>query len=469
MHIVIVGGGGVGFDLARSLSTKDQDVVVIEKNTQRVQRLEKNLDVMVIQDNGASARALKQAGIKTAQMLIAVTQSDEVNLISCMMGKQLGVPITIARIKSQDYLENTSILPREQIGIDYLINPEKVAAQEISHVIHFPDAGEVEYFAGGKVKMVSLTIDEKATLTNQTLRDAPLPKGCIVVGIDRPGEKFLVPGGNDVVKSGDKIYLLGSSRVLRNASWLLHHHHQKRAYRVTILGGGDIGYRVAALLASDMTPNYSVKLVEKDPERCQELCEENLPRTMVLQGDATDLSFYKAEEIEDADVVVVVTGEDNTNIVASVLARELGVKKVVCEVKSPDYVPIYLKLGIDSLINPHLLTVARILRFTRREDVISLSILQDQNAEVLELVLPQTAKVVGKKIAKAGFPKGMIIGALVRDEEMIIPHGETRLMSGDRLVVFALPEVSTRLNRFFAGTQKISQEQKKQLMDTQEI
>ncbi len=467
MQIIIIGGGGVGYDLARSLSTKNQDVVVVEKDPQKVRRLDDNLDVMVIQDNGASAKVLQQAGVKSAEMLIAVTQHDEVNIIACMLGKRMGVPTTVARIKEEEYMENTSILSKEQLGIDFIINPDKVAAQEISHVIHFPDASEVEYFAGGKVKLVSITVDERAHITNKSLLEAPLPAGCIVVGIDRPGEKFIVPSGRDVVKPGDKIYLLGNSRVLRNVSWLLDH-YRKRAYRVTILGGGYVGYKVAQLLASDRTPNFSVKLVDRDPERCQEL-SGSLTRTMVLQGDATDLSFYKAEEIEEADVVVVVTGEDRTNIVAAVLAHQLGVKKVVCEVKNPEYVPVYLKLGIDSLVNPHMLAASRILRFTRREDVISFSILQDQNAEVIEMVLPPNARVAGKKVSRAGFPKGMIIGALVRGEEIIIPHGETVLEPGDRLVVFTIPSVSDNLNKYFAGSKKVSQEQKKSLVDIQEI
>ncbi len=459
MHIIIIGGGGVGFDLARSLSTKNQDVVVIENNAKRVRHLDENLDVMVIQDNGASARVLEKAGIKTAEMLIAVTQHDEVNIIACMLAKRMGVPTTVARIKEEDYIENTAFLSKDQLGIDFIINPDKVAAQEISHIIHFPDASEVEYFAGGKVKLVSITVDERARITNQSLMEAPLPTGCIVVGIDRPGEKFIVPSGRDVVKPGDKIHILGNSRVLRNASWLLDH-YRKRAYRITILGGGYIGYKVAEMLASDRTPNFFVKLVEKDPERCQELSEK-LTRTMVLQGDATDLSFYKSEELEEADMVVVVTGDDRSNIVAAVLAYQLGVKKVVCEVKNPDYLPVYLKLGIDSLVNPHVLAASRIMRFTRREDVISFSILQDQNAEVIEMVLPSTAKVAGKKISQAGLPKGMIIGTLLRGEEIIIPYGETVLQPGDRLVVFTLPQVSDKLNLYFASNKKASQEQKR--------
>ncbi len=449
----------MGFELARSLSQKEQDVVVIETCSSRVQKIESCLDVMVIEGNGASAKTLQKAGIKTAQMLIAVTQVDETNIIACMMAKQMGVPITVARIRNHEYLENSDILSREQMGIDHVINPEKVAAQEISHIIHFPDASEVEYFAGGKVKLVVIALEEEARITNQSLQEAPLPPGCIVVGIDRPGEKFIIPSGRDVIKPGDKIYLLGNSRVLRNTSWLLRH-PRSRAYRVSILGGGDIGYRVAALLASNETPNFATKIVEKDPQRCEELSQQ-LTRTLVLHGDATDLTFFKAEEIEEADILVVLTGEDRTNIVAAVLARELGVKKILCEVKNPEYVPIYCKLGINSLINPYLLAASHIMRLIRKEDVISFSILQDQHAEAMELVLPASARVTGKKVSQAGLPRGILIGAIVRGEKVIIPHGDTDLLEGDHLVLFVIPEISSKLNRYFAGTRKMDQGLKK--------
>ncbi len=467
MHIIIVGGGGVGYELGRNLSTKDQDVVIIEKNPKKVKEIEESLDVMVVEANGASVKALQKAGVKNAQMLIAVTHVDETNIIACMMAKRLGVPITVARVRNQDYIESSDVLPSQQIGIDFIINPEKVAAQEISHAIHFPDASDVEYFAEGRVKLVGLTVHQEADITNRPLKDVPLPPGCIIVGIDRPNEEFLVPSGKDQVKPGDKIYLLGSARLLRSISWLLQH-PDTHVGRVTILGGGNIGYRVASMIESQRKQHFSLKIVEKDPERCSELSSQ-LSRTLVLHGDATDLSFFKEEEIVDADMLVVVTGEDRTNIVAAVLAKQLGVRKVVCEVIDPQYVPIYLRLGIDSLINPHLLAASRILRFTRREDVVSLSVLQDQNAEVVELILPEEARVVGKKIVQAGLPRGVLIGTIVRGEEIIIPHGETRLQAGDRLVVFALPEVSTRLNRYFAGSKRVSQEQKKKLVNSQEI
>lgn len=447
MYIIIVGGGGVGFELARNLSEKNQDVVVIEKNPDKVRLFDEALDVMVIEGNGANAVVLERAGIKEADMLIAVTEVDEINIIACMLAKRYQVPITVARVRSSDYTEDAKVLTREQLGIDIVINPEREAAHEISRILHFPDASEIEYFNRGKVMMLGLHVSKEADITGQPLHKLPLPPGCIIVGISDGQDKFVIPGGQDVINPGEKIYLLGNSRVLKDISWLLHH-EQTRVRQVIILGGGTMGLQLARLL-EESKHDFSVKLVEKSEERCQYLSRE-LSRTMVLHGDASELQLYQEEEMSWADAVIAVTGDDRSNIIAGMLAKRFGVRKVICEVMQPQYVPIYNTLGIDSVINPRLVAASQILRLTRREDVVSLSILQNEKAEVLELVVPETARVAGKKIARINFPRGMLIGSIVRNGEVIIPHGETRLLPGDNLVVFALPEVSSMLGRFFA-------------------
>ena len=453
MNIVIIGGGGVGYELARNLSGKEQDVVIIERDPERAKMLNERLDVMVVEGNGANVSILQKAGINKAAMLIAVTHIDEVNIIACMVAKRLGVKFTVARVRDAEYFEKSHTLIQEQMGIDYVINPEKAAAMEISKIIHFPDATDIEYFAQGKVMMVGMIADEKAGITNQSLTELPLPTGCIIVGISRPGGKFLVPDGSDMIKPGDKIYLQGKANVLRDVSGMLHHEHLK-VQRVTILGGGMTGFRLASILESDKRGrSFSVKLVEKDTERCDEL-SRSLSRTLILQGDATDLSFFKEEEIEDADVLVAGSRDDRTNLLAGVLGKQMGVKKVVSVVTNLEYMPIFSKLGIDSVVNPHLITAAQILRFTHTENVVGLSVLQDENAEVVELILPGNSPMVGKKMKKAPFPRGMIIGTIVRGDEVIVPHGETVLKSQDRLIIFALPRISQQLDNLFVNNHK---------------
>ncbi len=448
MHIIIVGGGGVGYELARNLSEKQQDVVVIEKSEVKARRFREALDVMVIEDNGANAAVLEKADIKNAGMLIAVTQLDEINIIACMLAKQYGVPNTVCRIRNSGYADEDSVLTPKQLGIDTVINPEREAALEISKMLHFPDVSEMEYFDRGRVMLLGVTVGKEAGITDVPLHRLPMKQDSIIVGISDPATgKFIVPGGNDIVKPGNKIYLLGSSRSLKDISNLLHH-EKTRIRQVTILGGSMIGLQLARYLELSRQP-FVVKMIEKDEHRCEELCAK-LDKTLVLQGDATEIAMLKEEETDAADAVIAVTGDDRTNIVSALLARQFGVKKIICEVMKPQYVPVYSTLGIDSVINPRLLAAAQIIRLTRREEVVALSILQDEKAEVFELVLPASARVTGKKIVDIHFPRGMLIGSIGRGLEVIVPSGETVLQPEDHLVIFALPTISAKLDRYFA-------------------
>ncbi len=448
MYIIIVGGGGVGYELARNLSENNQDVVVVEKNSDQARRLDESLDIMVVEGNGASVAILEKAGIKDADMLIAVTEIDEINIISCMLAKRFGVSITVGRVRDADYLYDSSILSQEQIGIDIVINPERAAAFEISKMLHFPEASDIEYFYQGKVMMLGLTVGEETGITGKPLSGLSLPPGCIVVGINDPRNGFIIPAGKDIILPGDKIYIAGSTEVLKDISWLLHH-EKTRIRRVAILGGGMIGFQLAHMLETSRSP-FSTVLLEKDPDRCQELSQE-LSHTLVLKGDVTDLASFEEEEIQKADAVVAVTGSDRTNMLIAALSRQRGIKKIITEVKDPQYTPVFHILGIDSVVNPRLVAASRILSLTKREDVISLSILEDERAEVVELILPESSRVIGRKLSEAGLPRGLLIGSLVRAGKVIIPHGDTRLQPEDHLVIFMLPEISQSLDRYFSG------------------
>lgn len=447
MRIIVVGGGGVGYEVARSLSEKKQDVIVIEQNEIKARRFTEALDVMVIEDNGANASVLEKAGIKEAGMLIAVTHVDEINIIACLLAKQYDVPMTVCRIRNSSYVDNTSVLSPKQLGIDMVINPELVAATEISAMLHFPEASEVEYFHRGKVMMLAVTADEKAGITGVPLHQLPLGPDCMVVGISSARGDFIVPGGNDVIKPGQKVYLVGESRTLKGISSLLHH-EQTRVNNVTIFGGGKIACQLAKFLEESLQ-HFNVKLIEKDEARSVDLARE-LKKTLVLQGDVTEIAMLKEEDTDQADAVIAATGDDRNNIVGALLARQFGVKKIICEMMKTQFIPVYSTLGIDSVINPRLLAASQIMRLVRREDVVSLSILQNEKAEALEVLLPASAKVAGKTLAEAGLPRGVLIGSIVRSEKVIIPNGNTVLTPGDRMVVFALSGISSDLSQYFA-------------------
>ncbi len=449
MHVVIVGGGRVGRELAANLTEKHQTVVIVEKDLTVADKLKKKLDVMIVNDDGANMATLEKAGIRNAGICIAVTQIDELNLMVCMMADRAGVPTTIARVRNPESHTNIADtgFSKDEIGVDYVINPERELALEISKRIHYPDASEIEYFADGKVMMVATKVTEDAEMIDFNLMEMPLPKGCIIVGIKRADGTFVVPSGDDIVNVDDKVYLVGNVKVMRKASWLLHH-KETIVKKVLILGGDTVGYTLASILENNAERKFKVKLIEIDEKKCEEL-NRKLSKTMVLQGNYNELAYFNQEEISETDALITVTGDDRSNLVASIMAEKLGVGKIIAEISNNEYSYIYDTVDVDNYVNSHLITANKILRFTRKGDVLTLSHLKEENAELVELVVPKQCKAAGIKVKDARFPKGMIIGTIVRNGEIIVPYGETVLQPGDNLIIFTLTSVSRKLESYF--------------------
>ncbi len=449
MHVIIVGGGRVGRELAANLASKQQTVAVVEKDPEIAKKLKKKLDVLVVNDDGANMATLEKAGIRKAGIFIAVTQVDELNLMTCMMADRAKVPVTIARVRNPESHSNIADtgFSKDEIGVDYIINPERELALDISKSIHYPDAAEIEYFAGGKVMMVAATVTEEAEITGYNLKEMPLPQGCIIVGIKKADGTFIVPSGDDTVKVNDKVYMVGNAKIMRKASWLLHH-QETMVKKILILGGGAVGYTLASILESNPERKFQVKLVEIDEAKCEEL-NRQLSKTMILHGNYSELSYFNQEEIAETDALIPVTGDDRSNIVASIMGKELGVKKVIPELGVNEYGSVYRTVGIGNYVNSHLITAYKILRFTKKGDVLALSHLKEDEAEMLELVIPKNCRAASKKVKDAGFPRGMLIGTIVRGEEIIVPYGETELKPGDNLIIFTLTSVSKKVESFF--------------------
>lgn len=449
MHIIIVGGGSVGSTLAGLLSGEKQDVVVIEKNEGRAQRLNEEFDILVNNGNGASVIELEKAGIKNAEMLIAVTEIDEVNMIACMLAKKFNVPITVARVRNPEYYEGSSILTNEQLGVDIFINPERVAAYEIAKIIRTPDVGEVEYFAKGQMKMVRFAIAENAKLINQPLHKLPLPKEVIVAAIERKSGEFIIPGGDDSIQQGDKVFILGKKWVLNDISWLFQKKESSNQ-NIVILGGGRIGFQVATMLEADKRNTANVKLIEQDLESCRKIASQ-LTRTLILQGDATDLSFLEQEEISDADVLVAVTGDDRTNILASVLSMQFGVKNTICEVINHGYTSLFQTIGIKHIISLRHVTAAQILKLIRKGEALTMSLIEEGKVQIVEINISPGARVADKMIQHAGIPKGILIGAILRKGQIIMPRGHDKILAGDNLIIFTNSRMNKYLDRYFAA------------------
>ncbi|EEG77179.1 Trk system potassium transporter TrkA [Dethiobacter alkaliphilus] len=384
-------------------------------------------------------------------MVIAVTETDETNIIACMIAKTFNVPITVARVRNPDSAGDVDIdtrgLTQKQVGIDIIISPEKAVAQEISKMIHFPDAENIEYFAQGKVKMVGVTIRDEADITRTAVKDLPLPKECSILGIKRQNGDLVLPKGNEKINTGDKVYLVGSIAAMREASRLLYH-RTTQIKKVLILGGGMIGYYLASILEENKKDSFMTKLIEKSPDRCEEL-NRTLTKTLIIQGDGTEMSYYNREELNEADVAVIVTGDDRINIVAAIIAQKMQIPKVITEVTNIGYNSVYKDVDITGTITPHSITAAQILRYTHKEDVVTLSLLES-GAEVTELLLSDSASVTGKTIGQAKLPEGIRIGVIVRDEQILVPQKDTILQPDDRLVVISTEKVCTKQDKFFA-------------------
>ncbi len=449
MRVIIIGGGQVGTELADRLS-KEHDVVVIEKNAVMAQRIEGSMDLMVITGNGASVHILEKAGIREAKLLIAVTEIDEVNIIACMLAKKYGVETTVARIRNTEYEGDFRVLTNEQLGIDIIINPERVAAQEIAKMIKSPNISEVEYFADGRVLIIGYYIDEDSPSLNKKLSEISFPDGCIVCAILRESGEVVIPSGEDIIHLKDEIFLLGKTEVF-SQSWF-NTKAPRYPRRVVIAGGGKVGLQLAELLEAEGN-KFLIKLIERDSSRGEEIANL-LNKTLVLQGDVTDIQFLIEEEIGKADVLVAVTGDDEINLLSTLLADHLGVKVTISEVIRPNYNIIHNSIGIDRIVSPRLLTAAQIIKLIRKGDVISMTILKEDKAEIMELIVSEKALVAKKKLIDANLPQGILVAALVRDEEIIIPGGEDVIHAGDRVIIFYITELSPQVDKYFTYTEK---------------
>ncbi|OWZ84359.1 Trk system potassium transporter TrkA [Natranaerobius trueperi] len=443
MYVVIIGGSEVGRVFAERLIKKKQKVVIIEKDKEKAQKLKEKLDILVIEGNGTNLEDLKKAKIKEAEMIISVTGDDAVNLLSCMIAKNLGVYVTVARLFNPESVgtSDTRGLSKKDVGIDYIINPQKAMAQEIVELIHFPHATDIEFFADGKVAMLGLFASQEGELVNKKLEECSLPEGCNLIGIKKQGDHFKIPSDNNQISSDNIVYLVGDIEAIKDANWQISHKELNNK-RILILGGKITGYNLAKNLESRKDHNFMIKIIEKDSNR-SEFLKRNLKSSIVLEGE-----YFNEEEIAEADVVVTVTGDDKTNIIASIMAKSNGVD-TISEIVDVNYESIFDSVGIESTVNPHLTTASQIMRFTREQDIVSLTILRHGEGIATELLLPESAPVVGKKISEINLPKDIQIGVIVRDGEIFIPEDKSTLKTNDKLVIFTPPNKTKLFNKYF--------------------
>ena len=446
MKIVVVGAGKVGYSLAQRLAQDQHDVYVIEKNGDRIKNLENSLDVNLVQGNGSSISLLQEIGIADMGMLIAVTDSDEVNMLACMLGKAAGIPKTIARVRDNEYDSGTNASIRERLGIDLFINPEMVTAQEIYKVLKTPAALDVEDFASGAVRLVEFKIRNNLNVTGIPLRKLELPPNVLVVGIMRGGE-MIIPHGESTLEYLDNVFFLGAKESIDQVEvWL--NEVSRPTQRVVIIGAGLIGRNLTLLLEAD---GYDVKVIEKDLDRCEQLAAL-VSRSIVIHGDGTDIDLLQAEEISDNDVIICLTDDDKLNLLVALLAKHLGVPKTFVRVGRLEYITLMEQVGIDVVFSPRLLTSGQILRLIREgENLINIFTFEGSKAEAIEISITNRSNLMNQYLKDLKFPGKSLVGAVVRDNRTIVPKGDTQLVEGDHIVIFTLPEYVNKLLTYVGG------------------
>jgi trk system potassium uptake protein TrkA len=439
----IVGAGMVGLSLAERLASGKMNVIVVDLSAEALGQVGDRLDVQTIQGHGADPRIIETLKASGTDLLIAVTDSDEVNMISALTAKQAGIKRTVARIRNEVYLQGTRVLYRDLLGIDLVISPWIVTAMKIANTISTRGSAEVESFANGRIRLLHFPVTNECPLVHRRLSNIPTP-GFLITGIRREGE-MIVPGGGDELFPGDQVWVVAiageENRVLK-----LFSAPREEAKRVFIVGGGQVGLLLAQTLEKR---NISVRILEQDRARCEELSAALSSKTAVLHGSGTDLNLLKEEHAGRMDVFAAVTDEHESNIISALLARRLGAAKTICLSNRSDYVQLIQDLGIDMAFNPRLLTASAIQQFLHRGSLISMEILEDGKAEILEILADLSAKAVGRKLKDLGLPKGSIIGAMNKKDGVIVPGGEDTIEAGDTVVVFTVPENIPEIQRIF--------------------
>ena len=452
MKVIIAGAGDIGTELAERLVADNHDVVVLEKDSDKISSLSNKLDAMVVQETGERISALMDSGIENADVFIAVTDSDELNIMYCMIAKKLANIKTVARVRNPEYTSSNMLLKSEQLGIDIMIDPEKFAALEIAKLIKNPDVSEIEYFAGGKIELVAYRADKESELINQPLTVLPVSPDYFVVGISRENGDIIIPSGEDRFMPNDVIYVIKRTGVLTEFSSMLRS-VKKRVKSVMILGGGKIGFKLAKILEGYKKSAVTIKLVEKSSEKCRYL-SENLNKTLVLNGDAADINFLKDENIENVDVLVSVTNSDELNILTAILGKKLGVSKVIVEINKPNYEVLMQTLEIDSFVSPRLLVAGRLAKLFRKSSVISETFLKDGSAEIVELIVSKDSPLINKQLKELRLSaKGIIVGGIIRNRKAIIPRGNDVILPQDRLLVFTQSQNLKQVEKLFCDSE----------------
>ena len=443
MKIIIIGAGEVGFHIAQRLSEEGHDVVLIDKAPEMIKRINENIDVQALLGSGTSPQLLKASGLKEADMMVAATDSDEVNLISCLLAKNINPYILkVARIKNEEYIEEKELLGGDLLGIDHIINPQSAMVETIRRLMAIPGAVDVIDFVDGRVKLIGFTIAEDSPFVGRQLLSFEGLKGKLLLGAIVRGDRVVIPRGRDIIQPNDLVYVVVRNNEL-NYVLELFNINEESLRKVIIVGAGQTGTALATALDES---KINAKIIDKDSTRCARLAEK-LKRVIVINGDGTDRDLLQEENIKDADFMVAITGDEESNVLISLLAKGLGAKRTITRISKLSYIPLVSAIGIATVVSPRLSAIRAILQYIRKGKIISVAPLKGEHAEAIEAEALETSDIVNVPLADVKFPQGAIIGAIVRGENIIIPRGDSIIQPKDHLIIFAVHKAIPKLEK----------------------
>jgi len=447
MHIVIVGMGEVGRHLLRTMEHEGHDLVAIDASPEAIQFVEDHHDVGTLTGYGASHEVLQRAQVSRADMVVAVTDQDEVNLIAALAAKQLGARRVIARAQGNAWTEHAEGVRYGLLGVDVVINPRVLVAQELARIARSHGAVDVVDLAQDRIDLVQLQLTEDARHLGKPLMKLNLPRDTLIAALVRD-DKLVVPGGADVLMPGDRVYLIGRPDAILLAEEYFT--ASREARRVCIVGGGVVGAALARSLVND---DCDVLVVERNREVAEKLSVA-VPKATIVHGDGTDGRLLEEEEVGTYDLLCAVTSEDEVNLMAALLAQRIGADRTAALVQRGDYMPIYQQLGVDIVLTPRAVASDQILRYCRGGGVQSLTSLEGGQAEVAELVVPRGARIIGQPLRRMGLPRGALLGGIVHEDKVIIPRGDDVVNAGDTVILLLTESARPIVERMFRARRK---------------
>lgn len=445
MKIVIIGAGEVGYNIASRLALESKEVVVIDQDETATQRIAEDLDVQVITGSGSSPATLKESGIRDTDILLAVTDSDEINLVACMLANEIS-PLTrkLIRLRNEEFLPFHSTFKNENPRIDTIINPEVEVVNTIRKLMDVPGARDIGDFFDGQVKYAGLSIKADSPIANMDLSDFQTAFGKerpLIAAIIR-NNKVIVPRGRDTILPGDIVYFVCPAQNLEKTLGLLGI-KLKPIQKVLIVGGGRIGYQLAKKLEIE---NFEIKLIESDLNRCHALSRK-MDKTIVLHGDGSDQKLFMEENVGQMDAVISVTDDDETNILVSLLAKNLGATNTITRIGKASYYPLLTTIGIEKVVSTRASAVSSILQDVRQGNVISDISIFGERGEFIEAIALESSDITKAPLKKISFPTGALLVCIIREDQVIIPTGESRVRPKDRIIFFTVQPALKKLEK----------------------